>query len=313
MSGGTRRPPVPLPPPPGPARPTPPVLQEETGTRELVDVLQRAKLALEQVHDTRQHGNDAWRLVCVALRLASLPSGGRETERELREEIARLRCAVEGRDEVMARRNGEDVGRPRMIVHGKLQRIRGMVSDGDDWERIDQALADAVEVAKDVEFERDTLRLRLDGQVAPASPSGETGHDDSVADVLREAFRPHPNPESGDDFDVFGTLDALDSMGYALVPAAAPPAGETGDGADWRPARGILPTPPLGAPPSSVQRARGETGDGRELREWTISGPRNVLHAAMAPQNHLQGPLLELREVIRVREIPSEEASDAGR
>lgn len=53
----------------------------------------------------------------------------------------------------------------------------------------------------------------------------------------------------------------------------------------------------------------GETGDGRELREWTIAGPRNRVMAGLDPGNRLRGPLLKIGEQVRVREVPSEEAS----
>lgn len=50
----------------------------------------------------------------------------------------------------------------RTIVHGRLQRIRGMITDEDSWEQIENALATAVDVAKDVEAERDRLHGERD-------------------------------------------------------------------------------------------------------------------------------------------------------
>jgi hypothetical protein len=48
-----------------------------------------------------------------------------------------------------------------VIVHGRLQTICGMLVDQEPWELVEQALVEAVDVAKDVEEERARCRALL--------------------------------------------------------------------------------------------------------------------------------------------------------
>jgi hypothetical protein len=58
-----------------------------------------------------------------------------------------------------------------LIVHGVLQNVRGMHADGRPAREIDAALARAVDIAKDIEAERDHLRALVSR--LPATPSPE--------------------------------------------------------------------------------------------------------------------------------------------
>ncbi len=271
-----------------------------TETARLRELLHAVDDVLDEHNVTRVDagGVELTRAMRVARALASTTSGDAALQRALLERD-------EARAAAPAPPSGETGGELPATIAGALDQA------ADELECVvDQSEMLSAHHATHLLEQRTALRS-LAEEVRAAPPAGETGDEHPgkvgkclcayVGDVVTTRDRACPYHGSRG-VELRRRADEHERAGCDAFAALARADAESAD-AEWEQRQGG------GDPCTSITPApaAGETGDGRELREWTIEGS----HSGPAYLRRLAGPPVDRYEEVRVREIPSEGSGES--